>query len=34
MSGVKVNFVLLAYSTSRNEGINKRGEARPPEVSF
>ena len=34
MSGMVIDFVLLAYGTSRYEGIDKRGEARPPEVSF
>ena len=29
-----VNFVLLTYGTSRYEGIDKGGEAWPPEVPF
>ena len=29
-----VDFVLLTYSTSRDEGIDEQGEAQPPEVSF
>ena len=29
-----VDFVLLAYCTSRNEGINEQGEPRPPEISL
>ena len=29
-----IDFVLLAYSTSGNEGIDKRGKSRPPEFSF
>ena len=29
-----VDFVLLTYSTSGNEGIDERGQSRPPEVSF
>ena len=34
MSRMMIDFVLLAYSTPRNEGIDKQGEARPPKVSF
>ena len=34
MSKMMVDFVLLAYSTPGNEGIDKQGETRPPEVSF
>ena len=29
-----VDLVLLAYCTSRNEGINKQGETRPSEIPF
>ena len=34
VSGMVVDFVLLACSTSRNEGIDKGGETRPPEIPF
>ena len=34
MSGMVVDFVLLTYSASRDEGIDERGEAWTPEVSF
>ena len=29
-----IDLVLLTYGTSGNEGINKRGQSGPPEVSF
>ena len=29
-----VNFILLAYRTSRDEGIDEGGKSRPPKVSF
>ena len=32
MSGMVIDFVFLAYSTSSNEGIDKRGQSGPPEV--
>ena len=34
MSKMMINLVLLAYGAPRNECIDKRGEARPPEVPF
>ena len=34
MSRMIIDFVLLAYSASGDEGVDKQGETRPPEVSF
>ena len=34
MSQVVVDFVLLTYGTSSDEGIDKRGQSRPPEIPF
>ena len=31
---VMVNLILLAYRTSRDEGIDEGGKSRPPKVSF
>ena len=33
-SGMMVDFVLLTYGTSVYEGIDERGQSRPPEVSL
>ena len=33
-SGMVIDFVLLTYGTSSDEGIDKGGQSRPPEVSF
>ena len=29
-----INLILLAYCTSRDEGVDKGGESRPPKISF
>ena len=34
MSQVMVNLILLAYCTSRDEGIDEEGKSWPPKVSF
>ena len=34
MGRMVIDFVLLAYSASGNEGIDKRGQSGPPEVAF
>ena len=34
VSRVVIDFVLLAYGTSSNETVDKRGQSRPPEVTF